>query len=250
MKKIVWIVGASEGIGLALAKRYLENGDCVIASARKTQNADNLLSLQEHYSTALHLLDVDVREQKSVALATEEAWKLYGGLDLCIYNAGVYESMSVDAWNLEHLSAMNDVNYMGAVRLLYALMPLFLTQGAGHILFNASISSYFGLPYGGGYSAPKAALLNLCESLYPELASKNINLQVVNHGFVKTRLTAKNRFAMPQLLTPQSAAQKIFEGSLKPTRFEIKFPFMLSTFLHLLRLLPYSIAFAVTKKVL
>ena len=250
MKKVVWIVGASEGIGLALVKLYLQNGDRVVASARNTEASQNLNELKKSYTSELSLVDIDVRSEQSVSEATDEVCRLYGGIDLCIYNAGVYESMRIESWDLAHLNAMNDVNYLGAVRLLHALVPHFMAQGVGHVVFNASISSYFGLPYGGGYSAPKAALLNLCESLYPELQSKNIKLQVINHGFVKTRLTAKNKFSMPQLLEPEVAAEKIFAGITKSVSFEIKFPFLLSSFLHLLRLLPYKIAFAVTKRAL
>jgi short-subunit dehydrogenase len=250
MKQIVWIVGASSGIGLALAKRYLRDGERVIISARDTQNSQNLKHLKQEYADALTLIDIDVTQNTSVREATQRAWNIYGGIDLCVYNAGIYESMRLEQWNLDHFHAMNDVNYMGAVRFLHEMVPLFLEQRQGHIAFNASISSYFGLPYGGAYSAPKAALLNLCESIYPELRAKNIYLQVINHGFVKSRLTAKNDFAMPQLLEPQEAAEQIHKGLLKPQKFEIKFPWALTSFLQLLRLLPYRVAFALTKKAL
>lgn len=250
MQKVVWIVGASEGIGLALVKCYLQNGYKVIASARDTSASASLGELCLQFEMQLFLVNIDVRSLTSVSEASNAAWSAFGAVDIVIFNAGVYESMTVESWSFEHFNDMNDVNYMGAVRLLNAVVPKFLAQNAGQILFNASISSYFGLPYGGGYSATKAALLNLCESLYPELLGKNIYLQVINHGFVKTRLTAKNSFSMPQLLEPQDAAQKIYEGSLKKENFEIRFPFLLCAFLYLLRLLPYRAAFAITKKAL
>jgi len=249
-KKILWLIGASNGIGLALAKLLLQKGNRVIASARNTQSAKELLALQSEYPTALHLLDMDVSQTHSVAYATQKAWSIYGGIDSCVYNAGVYESMKIEEWELEHFISMNQVNYVGALRVLHELVPLFIEQGRGHIAFNASISSYFGLPYGGGYSAPKAALLNLCESLKPELESKNIDIQVINHGFVKTRLTAKNDFEMPQLLEPDEAAQKIYEGFQSPKKFEIKFPWALTRFLHFLKVVPYWLAFSITKKAL
>ena len=250
MKQIVWLVGGSNGIGLELLKRYLQNSDKVIVSARNTQNSDALKALKEHYPNDLHLIDMDVVESASVQEAAQNAWSVYGGIDLCVYNAGVYESMKINEWNLEHFEAMNQVNYMGAVRVLTQIVPLFEMQKHGHIAFNASVSSYFGLPYGGGYSAPKAALLNLCESIKPELDSKNIQLQVINHGFVKTRLTQKNKFEMPQLLEPQEAAKKIYQGLQTPQKFEIKFPWALTRFLHFLRIIPYTLAFKITKKAL
>jgi len=250
MLKTVWIIGASNGIGLELAKKYLEAGNKVIASARNTSKSDALSELQAKYITALHLVDVDVTNSESVKSATQKAWSAYGAIDLSVYNAGVYESMKVDSWKLEHFEAMNQVNYVGAVRLLTEITPLFEEQKYGHIAFNISISSYFGLPYGGGYSAPKAALLNLCESIQPELEDKNIQLQVINHGFVKTRLTAKNDFEMPQLLEPREAAKKIYEGLKNSKKFEIKFPWALTSFLYLLKIMPYRLALAITKKAL
>jgi len=249
-KQIVWLIGASNGIGLELAKLFLEHDNRVIISARDTQSSQELKVLKEQYNTTLHLLDIDVRETQNVTKATIVAWSIYGGIDLCIYNAGVYESMKMEEWNLEHFESMNQINYMGALRVLTQLVPLFKEQKHGHIAFNASVSSYFGLPYGGGYSAPKAALVNFCESIKPELESKNIQVQVINHGFVKTRLTAKNDFEMPQLLEPQEAAQKIYEGVQKKEKFEIKFPWAITRFLHLLRVLPYALAFSLTKKAL
>lgn len=250
MKHIVWLIGGSHGIGLELLKILLAEGQKVVVSARDTQNSQELQSLKMQYVDDLHLLDMDVSETLSVSYATQKAWSIYGGIDLCVYNAGVYESMHLDEWKLEHFEAMNQVNYMGAVRVMHELIPLFVEQKHGHLAFNASVSSYFGLPYGGGYSAPKAALVNLCESIKPELEQKNIDIQVINHGFVKTRLTAKNDFEMPQLLEPKEAALKIYKGLQNPQSFEIKFPWALSRFLHFLRTIPYSLAFRFTKKAL
>ena len=250
MKQIIWLIGASNGIGLELAKIYLKKGDRVIASARNAKNSYALTHLKQENENSLHLVDIDVTDMLSVQDATQNTWSIYGRVDLCIYNAGVYESMKIKEWNLEHFEAMNQVNYMGGVRVLTQLVPLFEEQKYGHIVFNASISSYFGLPYGGGYSAPKAALLNFCESIKPELEMKQIRLQVINHGFVKTRLTAKNEFEMPQLLEADEAAQKIYEGVNNSKSFEIKFPWALTQFLHFLRIIPYRVAFYFTQKAL
>jgi short-subunit dehydrogenase len=139
---------------------------------------------------------------------------------------------------------------MGAVRVMSEIVPYFEAQNSGRWIWNASLSSYFGLPLGGGYSAPKAALLNLAESLQPELSVKGIQLQIINHGFVKTRLTQKNSFEMPELMTPEEAAEHIVKRMNGSDRFEMHFPFKLSTFLQALRLLPYRFSLAVTKKML
>tara|TARA_B110000046_G_C12912686_1_gene363541 strand:+ start:179 stop:931 length:753 start_codon:yes stop_codon:yes gene_type:complete len=250
MSKRIWIIGGSTGIGYELCKYYLEDGYCVIVSARNASSSKELEKLSLQYNPGLTLVDMDVSDIKSVQSATQKAWDSYGEINVCIYNAGMYESMKVDNWNLDHFEQMTQINYLGAVRITYTLMPFFLKNAKGHFVFNSSISSYFGLPYGGGYSAPKAALLNFCESIKPELEEKNIKVQVINHGFVKTRLTAKNDFEMPQLLEAKEAARIISKNITKSNDFEIHFPFMISAFLYFLKVIPYRLAFYFTRKAL
>ncbi|WP_295422215.1 SDR family oxidoreductase, partial [Sulfurovum sp.] len=202
------------------------------------------------YEAKLQIVDIDVTSMDSVSKAVYQAWRRFDGLDIWFYNAAVYEVMSVKEWNVAYFDAMMQVNYMGAVKVMTELVPYFEAQKSGRWIWNASLSSYFGLPLGGGYSAPKAALVNLAEALQPELMAKGIELQVINHGFVKTRLTQKNTFEMPELMSPEDAAQKIAKEMQKPYRFEIHFPFKLSTFLQILRIIPYRLALALTKKML
>lgn len=244
------MVGGSSGIGLELVKLWLLNGDRLIVSARNASCNEMLLALREVYADNLKLIDMDVADPDSIDEGVKNAWHVYEGLDMWFYNAGAYETMKVHEWKFEHFKQMNTVNYLGAVKLMTELFALFEVQGYGRWVCNLSLSSYLGLPYGGGYSAPKAALLNFAESIQPELMEKNIHLQVINHGFVKTQLTSKNDFEMPQLMEPETAAIKIFEGLKKPYAFEIRFPFGLSLFLRVLRILPYRISLALTKKAL
>jgi short-subunit dehydrogenase len=250
MKKIVWIVGGSSGIGYELSTLYLKNDYKVIVSSRNATKTPLLQELRESYKNNITLIDMDVIQTQSVDEATQEAWKAYGEINLCIYNAGVYESMKVDEWKINSFEQMMQINYLGAVRVTNALTPFFIQNGRGCFVYNSSISSYFGLPYGGGYSAPKAALLNFCESIQPELEAKNIDIRVINHGFVKTRLTDKNEFEMPQLLEASEAAKIIYDRLSNTKGFEIKFPFALSTFLYFLKVIPYKLAFYFTKKAL
>jgi short-subunit dehydrogenase len=246
----LWIVGASSGIGLELVKVALAYGDSVVASAREATRCEVLKGLSIAYPHHLRLIDIDVRYDEEVKLCVEKVWGLFEGIDICLYNAGVYEKMSIEQWDMAHFEQMNQINYMGAVRLLLQLTPRFLEQKRGHFVVNGSIASYFGLPYAGGYSAPKSALLNFCESMHPELREANIYLQIVNHGFVQTRLTAKNDFVMPQLLQPHQTAQKIYDALAKPTKFEVRFPFLLTRLLSLLRMLPYSLSLRLSRSAL
>ena len=191
--------------------------------------------------------------QEDIEIKVIAAYSIYDGLDIWFYNAAAYEVMSIDAWDIEKFEQMNDVNYLGVIRVMSNLLPLLRknkTRKNVKWIWNCSLSSYFGLPNGGGYSAPKAALVNLAESILPELEVSNINLQIINHGFVKTRLTAKNEFQMPQVMEAKETAEKILEGMEKSSSFEIRFPFGLRIFLSLLKMLPYKISLALTKKML
>ena len=248
--KRVWIVGGSSGIGLELVKLYLKNDCKVIVSSRSASKNDELCELKDHYNTSLQLLDLDVSQETSMDNIVKLAWNTYDGIDIWLYNAGAYETMKLDAWDIKHFEKMMQTNYLGAVKLIDLLTPLFEAQGSGRWAFNASLSSYFGLPYGGAYSAPKAALVNLIESIQPELIIRNIQAQIINHGFVKTRLTQKNDFDMPQLMTPETAAKNIYKGLNAPYQFEMRFPYKLAWFLRLIRFLPYRFSLAMTKRML
>ena len=250
MKK-VWIIGSSSGIGFELVKLWLQNNYLVIASSRDAVNSCELLKLKSIYTEQLELLNIDVLDNKSVIESVNKVFNIFNDLDICFFNAGVYESMNIEQWNISNFESMINTNYLGAVRILKPLVGYLEKQKKeSRVILNASLSSYFGLPYGGAYSASKAALLNLAQSIQPELSKKNINVQIINHGFVKTRLTSKNDFDMPQLISPDIAAKKIFEQVNKPYRFEIAFPFILSKFLRLISLLPYKLSFSITKKFL
>ena len=247
--KRLWIIGGSSGIGFELVKILLDNDYRLIVSSRSATSNESLLKLQSQFKNSLQLLNIDVN-QESFQEEIEHAWSIYNGIDIWFYNAATYEAMSIDEWNKEKFTAMNQTNYMGAVNIMTEIISYFEKQGFGRWIWNLSLSAYFGLPKGGAYSAPKAALLNLAQAIQPELKTKNIDLQIINHGFVKTRLTAKNKFDMPQLMTPEFAAQKIFEGIQQNRGFEIAFPFKLGTFLKTLACFPYKLSLAITKKML
>jgi len=249
-EKRIWIVGGSSGIGLELVKLCLKANYKVVVSSRTATANEALLILQEIYKENISLIDFDVSLKDEIQTAVKKAWNSFDGLDIWFYNAGAYEVMDIDTWSSEKFEKMNEVNYLGVIRVMTTLLPYFKEKKKGHWVWNSSISSYFGLPLGGGYSAPKAALVNLAQSIQPELDKFNIELQIINHGFVKTRLTDKNEFEMPQLMQPKYTAQKILIGIQNPNSFEIRFPLALSLFLRVLSLLPYKISLGLTKKML
>ncbi|AYJ79626.1 short-chain dehydrogenase [Aliarcobacter cryaerophilus ATCC 43158] len=251
MEKKVWIIGCSGAIGFELVKLWLKSGFKVVASSRNVENSEQFLNLKSEYSTNLKLLNIDVLDEQNTKKVAHEAFNNFNGLDICFYNAAIYESMSYEQWNIENFESMINSNYLGVIRVLKPIISHLENQlNISRVVLNCSLASYFGLPYGGAYSASKAALLNFAQSIQPELKRKNIYLQVINHGFVRSRLTAKNDFKMPQIMEADFAAKKIFDELNKSYRFEITFPRFLSNFLKFLSFLPYTISLKITSKFL
>ncbi|MGB3919313.1 MULTISPECIES: SDR family NAD(P)-dependent oxidoreductase [Thiothrix] len=239
---VAWLVGASSGIGQALAFQLAQAGWQVAISARRL---DALQAMQAQHP-ALHPYTVDVTNVPSLHEAAAAITRELGEIELCVLNAGDYTPMPLADFNIELFRKLCDINYLGAVNGLDAIMPLMLARGRGQILLTASVAGYRGLPKSAPYSASKAAVISLAESLHLELKARGVLLRVVNPGFVRSPLTDKNAFKMPFLLEPEEAAQAIMRD-LPRRNFEIAFPKRFVYLLKVLRLLPYWLYFKLTK---
>ncbi|MBU2937516.1 MULTISPECIES: SDR family NAD(P)-dependent oxidoreductase [Pacificibacter] len=213
--KTWWIVGASDGLGAALSKQIAARGAHVILSAR---SLDKLTALAATLPNAT-VLPMDVTDAKSVREATPKA----AHVDAMLYCVGTYEPMNAREWDAETVERMIDTNFTGATRVLADVVPHYVTRGFGHIMLIGSLSGYRGLPSAVGYSASKAALMHLAENLLIDLKGSGVKIQMANPGFIKTRLTAKNDFAMPQIMTTDVAAQHVI-AAIDSGRFETAFP--------------------------
>jgi short-subunit dehydrogenase len=129
------------------------------------------------------------------------------------------------------------INYVGALHVLAAVLPAMLERGRGHLSLIGSVAGYRGLPKSLAYGPTKAALINLAESLYADLHPRGIGVSVVNPGFVQTPLTEQNRFHMPALITPEQAAEEMLQG-WRRGRFEIHYPRRFTRWMKLLQCLP------------
>lgn len=229
--KTYWLVGASEGLGAALAHKLSAAGAEVIVSAR---NADRLAELVSALPGRARAVTVDVTDAESVARAVSEV----GEIDGMVYLAGVYWPMPASEWNAEHAIAMADVNFTGAVRLAGAVLPDMVARNAGHVVMTGSLSGFRGLPGAIGYGASKAGVMALAESMRADLWRSGVRVQLTNPGFIKTRLTDKNDFRMPFIMPPEAAAQEMFELMCDDTAFVRHFPRGFSYLFRLSRLLP------------
>lgn len=232
--KTFWLVGASEGLGRELAIALGAEGAHLVLSAR---NADRLNQLCAELPDA-RAMPLDVTDHKAVRRAFCEI----GSIDGVIYNAGAYDPMPATEWNSDAALKMLDVNFSGALRVLGEAVPQFVAQGHGDITLVGSLAGYRGLPNAIGYGASKAALISLAETMRFDLKGSGVLVRIVNPGFIKTRLTEKNSFAMPMLMTPERAAEHVLKA-MRSKRFRTDFPRPFSWVIRMLSLLPDLIVF-------
>ena len=235
-----WIVGASTGIGAALAERLAARGACVALSARRREP---LAEMAQRFGERNALvLPLDIRDAKAMAGAAQAIVSAWRGIDLVVFMAGDYRAMRAWELDLEAARAMVETNLMGVFNGLAAVIPQMIRQEAGHMALVSSVAGYRGLPKSLVYGPTKAALINLAETLYLDLQPRGIGVSVVNPGFVKTPLTAQNDFKMPALISADEAAKEIVAG-LERGDFETHFPRRFTRVMRLMRLLPYQLYF-------
>ena len=239
----VWIIGASSGIGAATASLLLQQGAWVALSAR-SQHKLELVAAGHAHSLVLPL---DITDGASVQQAHAALVKQWQGIDLVLIVAGVYTEMRADDFNLHAAEQLLDLNLNGVLRCLDTVLPTLLQQQSGALGIVASVAGYRGLPKALIYGASKAALINLCETLFLDLRPRGIGVHLITPGFVATPLTANNDFPMPALITPEQAASDIVHG-LSRGDFLIHFPRRFTNVLRLMRMLPYRLYFALVHK--
>jgi len=214
-------------------------------SARGSAALEDFVS--QHPGAQAQLLDVT---NAPAVKAAAEALFAQGLLDAVVYCAGHYRAMTADQLDLPDLLRHNQVNYLGALHVLDAVLPRLLAQPQGrrgHISLMASVAGYRGLPNSLAYGPTKAALINLAETLYLDLHRQGVGVSLINPGFVETPLTAQNTFKMPALISPEQAAQAILQGWARG-QFEIHFPRRFTFWMKVLRCLPYPAFFALTRR--
>jgi len=228
--KRYWLIGASEGLGREVAMSLSRAGAEVIVSARNAARLDELVSVLPGRASAVPL---DVTDSAAVQAAAAQI----GRLDGMVYLAGVYWPMKSTDWNPKQAEEMADINFMGALRAVGAVLPAMLAQGSGHIVLTGSLSGFRGLPGAIGYGASKAGLMHLAESMQADLRHSPVQVQLINPGFIKTRLTDKNDFAMPFIMEPEAAAQEFFEH-MNDDAFKKSFPFLFSLVFRISQFMP------------
>ncbi len=220
--KRYWLVGASEGLGRDVAIQLSKLGVEVILSAR---NAERLNELAAELPGKSQVVPVDISDLASVKAAAEEA----GEIDGVVFLAGVYWPQSARQWNAEQVEAMCDINFTGAARVIGSVIGPMVERDKGHIVITGSLSAFRGLPGAIGYAASKGGVQALAESMECDLRGSGVQVQIINPGYIRTRLTDKNTHAMPFIMEPEDAAREMVEF-MGTDRFRKSFPRLFSWF--------------------
>ena len=204
--KVIWITGASTGIGKAIAIKFSKNGWNVAISARRLELLEEISKQNQNVFS----FPLDVTNKDDCHKVFTEIKNKLGKIDLCVFSTGTWDPKK----------------------------EYFKGLGEGHISIVSSIAGYRGLPNSTGYGPSKSALNNLAESLYFDFKRYGVRVSLISPGFIKTPMTDKNDFKMPFLKTTEYAADKIYDGLVNSNVFEIHFPKQLTLVLKFLKILP------------
>jgi len=242
--KNIWITGASSGIGRALALKFAKEGWQVAASARR----ENLLNEISELNKNITPFPLDVTDKEKCDQIFEQIKSKYQNIDICFFSTGTWDPRKEKDIDIDQIKKTIKVNFFGTLNCIKAVEQYFKNRNNGHISIVSSVAGYRGLPNSTGYGASKAALNNLAESLYFDFGRHNVKVSLISPGFIKTPMTDKNQFRMPFLKTPEFAADKIYNGLINGSSFEIDFPKELTLILKLLKILPNRLYLYLIKK--
>ena len=193
-KKIIWITGASSGIGEATARKFSKEGWKVIVSARRVELLEKLSSDENIFSYPL-----DVTDQIQTKQVFEKIINDHKQIDLCIFSSGTYERKSEKELDVQNIRHVIEVNFLGVINCVSAVEKYYKDKNNGHIAIVSSPVGYRGLPKSSGYTPSKAALNNFTQGIYFDFKKFNVKVSLITPGFIKTALTDKNDFKMPFL---------------------------------------------------
>jgi len=238
-KKVIWITGASSGIGKALAIKFAENGWAVAASARR----ENLLNELKHINQNIHSFPLDVTKIDECKLVAKNIIKQFNNINICVFGTGIHDPKSEKKFNLDKIREIMEVNYFGTMNSINSIYDYFSEKKNGQISIISSVAGYRGLPAAGAYCASKSALTSFTESLYFEMKRINVRVSLISPGFIKTPMTDVNDFRMPMIKSPEFAAEEIYNGLINDKSFEIHFPKTFTFMMKIIQILPNWIYF-------
>ena len=242
--KVIWITGASSGIGKALAIKFAKEGWKVAISARR----ENLLNEIAKTYNDIFPYPLDVTDSNKCELVFNSIKEKFKNVDISVFSTGIHDPKSEKSLDLNKVRQIMEVNFFGTINSVNAVYKYYKERKSGQISIVSSVAGYRGLPAGGAYCASKSALTSFTESLNFDMKRKNVRVSLISPGFIKTPMTDQNDFPMPMFKTPEFAAEEIYNGLVKKNAFEIHFPKSFTIVMKILRILPNWIYFKLVEK--
>ena len=238
MSRLVFITGASSGIGQALASRFYQAGYRLALAARRTAELQSWVDAQPMRAGSYQIYSANVATSDSIVAAGKACIASQGVPDVVIANAGI--SIGMDTAMREDLDVMQQTfatNNIGAAATFHPFIQAMTQRGSGTLVGIGSVAGIRGLPGHGAYCASKAALIAYCESLRGELKAGGVKVVTICPGYIDTPLTQKNSYSMPFLMPPDAFADKAFETIEAGCSYRV-IPWQMGVVAKLLRLLP------------
>ena len=243
-KKVIWLTGASSGLGKALAIKFANEGWIVAASARR----ENLLADVKKINENIYSFPLDVTNIDQCKNGFKNIIQKFKSVEISVFGTGIHDPKSEKEFNLEKIRKIMEVNYFGTMNSIHSVYDYYNNKKDGQISIISSVAGYRGLPAAGAYCASKSALTSFTESLHFEMKRKNVRVSLVSPGFIKTPMTDQNDFPMPMIKSAEFAAEQIFLGLIKKKGFEIHFPKIFTFMMKILSMLPSNIYFKIVEK--
>lgn len=238
MSRLVFITGASSGIGQSLAWRYYQAGYSLALVARRTQEIESWVSSRQISRSRYKIYNADVSIPDSILMAGQACLTQQGIPDVVIANAGI--SIGVDTAHREDLAIMARTFATNNIGMAATFQPFIATmaeRGTGTLVGIGSVAGIRGLPGHGAYCSSKAAVISYCESLRGELRGSGVKVVTLCPGYIDTPLTRKNTYAMPFLMLPDDFAAKAFKAITAGVTYRV-IPWQMGVVAKMLRLLP------------
>ena len=242
--KVIWITGASSGIGKALAIKFAKEGWKVAISARR----ENLLNEIAKTYNDIFPYPLDVTDSNKCELVFNSIKEKFKNVDISVFSTGIHDPKSEKSLDLNKVRQIMEVNFFGTINSVNAVYKYYKERKSGQISIVSSVAGYRGLPAGGAYCASKSALTSFTESLNFDMKRKNVRVSLISPGFIKTPMTDQNDFPMPMIKSPEFAAEQMFKGLTKSKGFEIHFPKSFTTIMKVLKVIPNGLYFKILEK--
>ncbi len=232
----VFITGASSGIGEALARQYAQNSGAQLGLVARRE--DFLVRLKAELAPSPEIYACDVRDIAALKAAAQDFMKKFGVPDIVIANAGVScGTLTEIEDDLNAFQEIFDINVMGMVNTFHAFAQPMRDAGHGTLVGIASVAGFRGIPGGGAYSASKAACIKYCESLRVEMRSSGVSVVTICPGYIRTPMTAVNKFKMPFLIDVKQAVVRFQHAIDAKTSFTV-IPWTMGVAARVLRMTP------------